>query len=408
MKTGKLGLPISSVESGSPSFNNFMAEELSIVRQAIDKIPYVVSLKHSLNRDPRVSALEGKMICNGSGASRFSLENLVMWWVWRANRVGVEVAKKNLEDFLVNEKIDINEVLWIYGAAPEEVLRLTGDVRLVPLKDMPDSREKKQAMDAQFGLFPTSGIGFSAALVASRKVDKIYPSDLVCCEFEKSFFKKFHEISFMLNIIGGICCAAGFQTGYVSDETPFGPFGGSGGSLPVYDVLPKMGTSHVSHESALHFSKLFEKFQNLPSNWKERVLSSSRRLAQAKSRIDLNDKALDLGIALEMVLLHSEHNKAELPGQLSNHFRLRGTWLAGNDYVERKQYFDSLGRIYSQRSQVAHNGILAPLKGPEHNQLHEQIAEHIEVAEIIIQKLIISGPPVSWTNLVLGETLIEN
>lgn len=75
-----------------------------------------------------------------------------------------------------------------------------------------------------------------------------------------------------------------------------------------------------------------------------------QRLAQAKSRLDVEDAALDLGVALEMVLLDGKVD------QLSLAFRTRGAWLLGETPHERNEIFEALKRLYNLRSEVAHTG----------------------------------------------------
>ena len=148
---------------------------------------------------------------------------------------------------------------------------------------------------------------------------------------------------------------------------------------------------------------LFEGYQRLKPTWQDRIKRALIRFAQAKGRIDWGDKALDLGIALEMILLGTEHSGQERPDNLRAHFRFRGSWLLGVTGKERLDLFKVLGEIYDWRSQVAHSGILDTPDKLEPEQRDDKFGKHEEIAERIFQKLILNGPP-DWTNLVLGIT----
>jgi hypothetical protein len=125
------------------------------------------------------------------------------------------------------------------------------------------------------------------------------------------------------------------------------------------------------------------------------------RFAQAKGRSDRGDQALDLGIALEMLLLNSEHKGQELPGQLNLHFRLRGAWFLAKDASERIELYKIFGRIYALRSQLAHNGFSKDLEEIEYQDSEKMTLSHISTAERLIQKLIIEGQPDNWANVIL-------
>jgi hypothetical protein len=106
-----------------------------------------------------------------------------------------------------------------------------------------------------------------------------------------------------------------------------------------------------------------------------------------------------------MVLLGDEHARNELPGQLSLHFRLRGSWLVGNTVAERKEAFATLRNIYALRSQVAHNGSSHQLEKLEHAKRQSLVGKHTDIAEQVLRKLIVEGFPLDWSAFVLGGSL---
>ncbi len=69
---------------------------------------------------------------------------------------------------------------------------------------------------------------------------------------------------------------------------------------------------------------------------------------------DFADQAIDLGIALEALLLHElgKEDRGELRYRLS----LRGAWLGGGDEQERAEIQRTLKAVYDLRSRAVHAG----------------------------------------------------
>ncbi len=75
------------------------------------------------------------------------------------------------------------------------------------------------------------------------------------------------------------------------------------------------------------------------------------RLSQAQRRAMIVDRAIELGIALEMLLLHALGN-----GELSYRMSIRGSLLVGGTKDERIKNFELLKKVYNLRSAAVHNG----------------------------------------------------
>lgn len=150
------------------------------------------------------------------------------------------------------------------------------------------------------------------------------------------------------------------------------------------------------------FRSLHLGFDSLNTTSRKRIERALTRLAQAKVRMNYQDAALDLGIALEMLLLNSEHRGDRHLDQLSLHFRLRGSWLIGADGPDRQRVLKVLRDIYMQRSKVAHNGFSEALDNLSQDERKVQFHDQFTVAEQIFRSLIINGQP-NWTALILGD-----
>ena len=122
-----------------------------------------------------------------------------------------------------------------------------------------------------------------------------------------------------------------------------------------------------------------------------------RRISQAKQFNSRHNQILDLGVALEMLLL-SDNNSTD---QLSLTFRLRGAWLLGRDADERLRLYEQFKKAYNFRSKVAHTG--TPGKPKAAQEMRELLPTFVELTEKVFQKLLLDGKP-EWDSLVLGNT----
>ena len=196
----------------------------------------------------------------------------------------------------------------------------------------------------------------------------------------------------MLNLVDNTSCLPYLNTIEVSEKTPIGPFCRDGGSGTTYDVVGNM-TTKLSADDFTEVQILFKKFENFSDKEQSRFSIIINRIRQAKRRNSIEDKILDLVIALEMMLLE-DNDKSQLKLQ----FRLRGSLLISKTNKEKINHFTTLGKLYDYRSSVAHSGML---KNKDKKIIKEKFPEFCNLAEKVCKTLILQGSP-KWDNLVLG------
>jgi Apea-like HEPN len=270
---------------------------------------------------------------------------------------------------------------------------------------MPDSRDKESFLQARFKFtvpqIPTPACAITKTCRVQRAWDGGLPpfSSGSWQEFVK-VSRRLHEIAFILNTLNGISCLPYYSTSYVDPTTPLGPFGGSGGGMLVSDVLTHELTKLPSESSAL-IDNVLMKYDKLNHSEKIRIERILNRLFQAKRRTQIEDKILDLGIALEMLLLQLQDNPYR--EQLSLSFRLRGSWLMGQSPEDRYEKYRQLREIYEYRSHVAHGGMLCGGEEAKIESVRRSFPEYQRLAEDICRKIITDGNP-DWTRLILGKS----
>lgn len=136
--------------------------------------------------------------------------------------------------------------------------------------------------------------------------------------------------------------------------------------------------------------KVYSKFEQ-----KERLRFNTiiNRIRQAKRRENIEDKILDLVIALEMMLLDNNDKS-----QLKLLFRLRGSILLASTDEEKLRLYSTFGKLYDYRSSVAHSGIL---KDKDKKLIKEEFNDYSKLAENICKLLILNGNP-DWNKMILG------
>jgi hypothetical protein len=117
------------------------------------------------------------------------------------------------------------------------------------------------------------------------------------------------------------------------------------------------------------------------------------RLGRAGRERDFADRAIDLGIALESLLLHDIKDHGELSFRLS----LRGAWLIGASGIERREIQSSLKRLYDLRSRSVHSGFVEPSA-----KTGNTISRATEICKALIQKVIELKCNVDWQTIVVG------
>lgn len=401
MKRGNLEIPKLEIQP-IRLFDDYQTRLYLQYSRIIETNEPAKELLADLKEDPRVKSLEGKMISNGNGAGIFEAKKLAMWVLWVANEHGKKQAFKFLNSFLNEDKLDVVNVLWVSGLEVTESIPLKNGYSIIPITEMPDSREKEIFLQIPIDYASYHGPNPKSAIIYQGKVQKEF--DFEGRSEDSDFLESgsvLNEIALLLNALPEILCVPSYSTSYALPPTPFGPFNRSGGGFHMFDVLGSYGNTKLTKDRIDEIEELISNFAKLPLSGKSRFLRVLNRLSQAKRRDQIEDKILDLGIVLEMLLL--EDNKGA--DQLSLTFRLRGSWLLGETGIEREEIYNQLKALYSYRSQVAHNGILC--KGSERkiDDVRKAFPKYQMLAEKICRKLLEKGKP-NWDELILAN--IEN
>lgn len=400
MEIGHLNIPKPELERFS--FTHDIQTRLYLqYSEIIESTDIGKQVLNALESDPRIIELEGHMISKGSSASRFETKVLAMWFLWATNEFGQEVAEENLNVFLDSDQIPIINTLWVLGVEVDETIQLKNGLCITPISEMPNSREKEHYIKHSFDATghqqpkPKAAITYLTAMTRSHKDDDLSST----FERDKEFWessKLLYDASLALNAIENTSCIPYFSTAYTLPNMPVGLFGGSGGGAPLHDIIGHRVTK-VALEQVDVINSVLSSLLGMPEKEKARYSRVLSRLSQSKRREQIEDKILDLGIALEMALLEDNKNNQ----QLSLTFRLRGSWFISADETERLSIYRELRDVYNYRSQVAHSGVLCGNDMEKINAVRESFPNYALIAERIVRKLICEERP-DWSKLLLG------
>lgn len=328
---GKLGLPVVELKRMN-SAHDYSTKLFIEYSDCIENTKLGQEVLAKLKADPRLSCLEGEMLSRGSGAGIFDVKNLAQWFLWHANNVGQELAVIDLELFLNSKEISVINSLWITGIEVDEEIEIEDGISLRPAKSMPDSREKEFFLQNDFHSTGLQTLKPSCVIAKNVKIPRITSkeSSVFSPALGHVFWtskKRFYDIALLLNVLPNVTCLPYYDTAHLEASTPVGPFGGTGGGTPIYDI-PAKQTVKLTQESVVLLRELLINFSLMNEKSRGRIKTAIHRLSQSKRRFQLEDQILDLGIAMEMLLLDNK------PDQLALSFRLRGSWLLSTNNTE--------------------------------------------------------------------------
>jgi hypothetical protein len=387
---------IPKIEIGPlPFINNYKTRLSSQYFNIIEQEERGRLVMEALNQDPRVLNLDGKLTSIGNSGASFQVYTLAMWFLWYEDQHGQDKAKTCLEAYLNSETISVINTLWVVGIEVENPIVLDGGYLIRPLESMPDSADKEYFLRInnmgknRMGQVPAPICAITKDCTIKKiKIGKWHDID----EEYSEISARLKDIALILNAINGVFCLPYSYTSYVNPEVPFGPFEGNDATSLFYDVSPRAFTK-LSESKVHNINELIKMYWKLVDKDKEGMRGTLDRLSKAKNGTKIENQILDLGIALEMLLLKNSNKE-----QISLSFRLRGSWLLGADKEDRFKKYEQLNKIYGYRSDLAHNGMLTPKKI---QKVSESFSEYLIIAENICQKIIKDGYPKDWNKLIL-------
>ncbi|BAI95201.1 hypothetical protein Sj15T_30910 [Sphingobium sp. TA15] len=121
------------------------------------------------------------------------------------------------------------------------------------------------------------------------------------------------------------------------------------------------------------------------------------RLGRSRLAINPVDRALDLGMAAEIALMHDHsHNNTEIAHKIGS----RSAWLLGQTPTDRATIFTEMKSLYGARSQAVHSGFLS-----------SRSTIDLDAADALVTRIfnaiLARGAFPDWSSLVMGGDALQ-
>jgi hypothetical protein len=362
-----------------------------------------------LTEIPELEIFNEKVMNLGTSKCTVHLEDLASWLIGRAFTNGAKLAVEDLQKYIDINLMPIVFVLAVSGIKIHEMERLSDEIELVPFSDLSNhltlsSLKTPQLKNEKF--FP----GFSASppLIAIITRSELKPKYYDRYEMEKPSKdlssmdeiarceRLLYEACECLTLVGPSTPVPVAIWSKAEEWVPCANMLGEAWSNLIHDVISNK-EYQFEHSDIERAREIYKSFFELSEETRDRLRVPIVRLNQALRRISLADAAIDLGIALEALLVHDRGPLDPIAFPM----RLRGAWLLGDNLAKRKVLLEMLRNLYVLRSQAVHTGkVDAVIKGTATVDL---LGKGFELCVEAIEKIIRDGGFPEWDSIILGD-----
>ena len=379
---------------------DFLGKDASFVRTQTDvgiDPPIFENYLADLKAEPKMAEFDGIFanVPHGGGVS-VGLPNIARLLLARAivTKDVAETVSKFIEAVEANTT-DALVVMGISGIRATGPIQLGPEICLVPMTEVPPSMQRGTALGQ--GTFNVMGPRFAIpyALVTRFKFGPVFYRPKTPQPPEDMAARIPTEAAQMLlaeafDLLGVLDVHPHYQMFWVQSDNWFLSSGMNGGWQ-----FSRSG-EHWGHDIEVpkdDAEALAVSYFALSPQKRSKILRIPLdRLGRAGREGDFADRAIDLGIALESLLL-GDNDRGELSFRLS----LRGAWLIGKDADERLEIQKALKRLYELRSRAVHSGTIE-----RSSKTGTTIARATEICKLLIRKTIELNCEIDWQRIVFG------
>lgn len=324
----------------------------------------------------------------------------------------IEIARS----FASSPKSRIISYIPVAGAAVASVVRLGNEIDLMPWDEVPHF-DQKEAFEfdpshhLMMGKAPVqmqSPTANMAIRIWSKEQQVLFSSRKQAKEMRDASLPAVDQTERVSDLIRCISLlseqtVAELGNWSVFDNNFANYLGGTATVLYTnnYDITVGRVARRPSTLEPTAIARLFQSLERFGTRGIGTLRISIDRFNQALRKQHKVDKAIDLGIALEILLLHGIGGGYQ--GELKYRSSVRGAAFLGGDKASRTNTFDLLKDAYDLRSQAVHSGTVTQKrnKPPPGEMLEKAIGAYARIA----QKLIERGSFPNWDeDYVIGES----
>ncbi|PHP19322.1 hypothetical protein CG471_12890 [Sphingobium sp. IP1] len=348
----------------------------------------------ALMLEPVLEAINDKwMHTPGGGGARISLASCAIYLIDRSIDVAPAEIVSDLLRFAVEHTVVTREIRAVEGLKVQHAIELDEGLSIVPGEQLVTAGPG--ALIFSNGNVPSHGYGAPphAAIVRSETFTveiMAPPTDAM----PPMTTLRNHESLFAAAMSAIVLASTGaphFRQSFTIVDSPGWPWmaaPGFGGSEPFPVLVPYLAA--VDPQRLIAAFKALRKFGN------ELDLAIGK-LESSRRRLRLDERMVDLGTALEIVLMHG----AEGSGEIINKVATRAAWLIGESGEDRLATFKTARDLYSERSKAVHTGKLKTTKAPAFPGDDSAYAKYDKLVADVIFAIAKRKSWPDWTRLVL-------
>ena len=351
---------------------------------------------------------------HGLGSMQFQPAAAALFLCRQAEKVSPEAAVDSLIDIFGKTEADLLCVMSLRGVTCQKNIQLTKTIQMVPLASLPPSWRKLcltkpdpvdiSGESSAFNPFRVKRSDLERVfLITSIKIkpvlfdyETIGDQDSLFPTINEAFIS-LDEVRLCLTSIGNCSPLEENRWNQFKDEVLEDAANASSrvSYIPIEIIPQRLRKSEpIQEETVVSIVKSYFK---LPRKFQNQVIRALDRLNQAMRRSTVGDRAVELSIALESVLLGTERG--------DNRFKvsLRSGIVFSHDLDKRTQCRKAIKEMYDIRSDLVHNGN----DNNSDPRKKDVIEQAITFSAEIIKNLIINGKPPNWTMLELSGKSIK-
>lgn len=346
--------------------------------------PEALAVLRVVEKHPRMGRWDGKIQYSPSMGRAVAAVDFASWLTSRAAGSSSASAVAALEHFLASERAGLTEIFVIDGVHVTSAVELDAGMRLVPLSDVSTLVDGRSMLSR----LEWSGL---ATPVSAVTVEFDWPLEPVAPMGRFPTWPKPERPQGLLYALGlatGTAPAVLREWTHVPPDIPMVTSGtityGVPGASPVHE-LTSMLVAEV-HGIA-------ERMRRLDPSWRDHLEVPLQRYWAAQRTADPVSRAIDLGIALESLLLDAPEGPQRHRG---TQMCRRGSTFLSATRSERKDLTALIGTLYAARCHAVHTGRLTASK--DVNDPAGTLEQGLKLVQRLLTGMIATGRP-NWDEL---------
>lgn len=379
-------------KSAEPYLVNLAPVVAYMASRRVDSDPEMFAhLLRSLKEEPSLRDFEDGLLWHGTGGYGVDHACIARGLMNRTLCKGPRQAVSDLARYLELQSNPGIFVMTIRGLRVDRPLRLAPQIALLPLVSLPES--SITVGFRQPNLFNIAGptpLPESALVLRAPAQPKVIRSSETSPN-QPRWYARLLELCSWLTLVGPSAPSPLVSWWQMDGWVPFDLAGGTSSTFLGPRLVPSRSLEEDDRADARSVSALW---LNAIPETKRRLRIPLERLNSAMTQINAVEKAIELGIALESLLLDDGSDS-----ELALRLRIRGAWLLGENAEDRVRIMRVLENLYKCRSQAVHRGRFSTgivSLGPE-----SILNEGARLTARAIRRIAEKGFP-EWMGLVLG------